>query len=269
MNVSTPEPPPEAPARNAAPAFARPQVAIVTVLFVLNGIVALALALSFSRFYGVSLVCILTTLTLTALSLTLWASHRVLTTAVGPTATSAGWGSLAEILLREWRVVRDGVPGGESVTPAQVFAGTAGLVLLYVGLVIGVSVEGTRSWPKFAPLVDLLVTITGAAVVGRVASDRWVSPRRLASTVRQAWQSLHPDTGRHWIGLALLAAWNLTTTAHGIAVAGPFAVTHDLPLVPVFFVLSLLPAAALTTSLGLLLLPTLAHLDSAPPTTTS
>ena len=115
-------------------------------------------------------------LTLTAVSLAMWASHRVLTTAVGPTAKGDGWGGLAEILLREWRVVRDGVPGGESVTPAQVFAGTAGLVLLYVGLVIGVSLEGTSSWPKFAPLVDLLVAITAAAVVGRVSLDRWFRP---------------------------------------------------------------------------------------------
>ena len=136
--------------------------AILALLFVVNGIAALALVMIFSRFYGVSLACIQAILILTAISLTVWTAHQILTVVIyqnagsGKPNTVVEWGSIGKLLFQNWRVIRDGISHSGEANLSERFANSFGMACLFAGSVVCVFSEGTRYWPQYSPVTDLL-----------------------------------------------------------------------------------------------------------------
>ena len=238
--------------------------AILALLFVVNGIIALALVLIFSRFYGVSLVCIQAILILTALSLTVWATHQILTARIlqnGDSDSSSmvtEWGSFGMILIENWRVMRDGISDSSDASLSERFANSFGTACVLVGSVVCICSEGAISWPHFSPVTDLL----GSMLLLIIVCYLWncpVSLRRMMSLAENSFGAVcRAIRSSPSICLGLFLAWNFFTAAYGIRACLPFAIANDLPLVPTFFVLSVIPTFLYGLIITILLAPSLA-----------
>lgn len=249
---------PNSPGRKRA-AEPTPATGWTVALLGVNAVAALGLVLSFSRLGGVSLGCAVGLLAVTGVGLAVAATLQSLNDATRPDQR----GSIADLLMAQWPLFRDGSPPAHLSEPAGAFAASIQFACLYVGFCFGLGMVGVRSWPPLSPYVDVLGAILGATVLFKVASGGHLAPEPVLGVAKRLLVSprtVLPTSAP--LRLALLVALVLYTAGYGLAVSLPLAMALDLPIVPVFVLHSLLPAAVFGFTVAVLLAPTQFVADS-------
>ena len=250
----------------AAPSCQLFSPGLLVLVFLLNALLGLVAVLSLGQLRGVNLLIVLGLLFWTGVSLALWAAHQILLEAIRARTAGADLDvdtSLLQLFKREWKLLRDVFPTNETLTPLQLLVAALSFVLMSVGACVALCLEGAQSWPKVTPVIDVVMTVLGTAVLIRIFPVGQIRFRRVLQMITTV---LHiPNaTGIRW---ALLIAGNLFTTAYGLVVVPPFVMAHECSFAVAFLVLSVVPLSILASSFVTLLLPALAVLqDHAAPT---
>ena len=246
--------------RQELPSAPKFSLGLVVQVILLNALLGMAVVLSLGQLRGINLLIVLGLLFWTGVSLTLWAAHKILLGAIRARTPDAEPGvsqSLFQLFRHEWKLLRDGFPTNEDLTPRQLLVATLPFVLLFVGACVALYMEGAQSWPKVTPLVDVVIAVLGVAVLVWILPTGQIRLVRVLQIIGKVISSPNASSIR-W---ALLIAGNLFTTAYGLVVVLPFAAAHECPFALAFPVLSAVPLSILGSSFVMLLLPALAVVD--------
>ncbi len=270
MNASTQQT--EAPASTEPETPAGPSVrtispGLLVLGFLLNALLAMGMVLGFGRLRGIDLLTAVTLLTLTGVVLGLLAAHQILLVAVRASSSDDDRREqfgLFGLLRREWKVLRDGTPDEPGLPPEKVFVGTLYFVLLFVGASVVLCLEGSNSWPKLSPLVDVLGIVAGGGLLARIFSLGWnrfqCALRFIGQVVTHRGEGGHPQSAS-FIRWSLLTAGHLLTCAYGLVVVSRFTEASGCPFALAFIALSAMPLSLFGVSVAVLLAPALAVLE--------